>query len=306
MAVTSRPLPSPLETVGRKVRVIVNPVSGKGRHLRHLGRLRDLLKSLEFETELMLTNSRGDAERYAAEADPSTALLLCVGGDGTLNEIANGNLHNRVPIALVPAGTGNILRKEFRLPRRVRQACRLALEGQVRWLDALKVGNRLSLLVTGAGFDSRVAYEMSQRRRDGTMKIHQYVWPMLREVLGHGHQPIDVYADGELVAEGAAHVIIGNARSYGGPFEVANRANPCDGKMDAVIFLHSSRTALVSYLWGALRKRLDRHPGVLYRQARTLEVRGTAEIPYQIDGDPAGFLPMKIELLPRAIPILTA
>lgn len=305
MTVTSRPIPSPLETLGRRVRVIVNPVSGKGRHLRHLGRLRSLLKSLDFDTEILLTNDRGDAERYASDADPSTALLLCVGGDGTLNEIVNGNIRNKVPIALVPAGTGNILRKEFRLPRRIQQACRLALEGQVRWLDAMKVNGRLSLLVTGAGFDSRVAHEM-HLRRNGTMRMSQYVWPMAREVFGHHHAPVDVYGDGELLAEGAAHVIVGNARCYGGPFEIANRANPCDGRMDAVIFLDPGRAALLGYIWGALRKRLDRHPGILYKQVRSLEVRGTSTTPYQIDGDPAGFLPMKIEMLPRAVPIITA
>ncbi|MBI4612056.1 MAG: diacylglycerol kinase family lipid kinase [Planctomycetes bacterium] len=305
MAVTHRPTPSPLETVGRRVRVIVNPVSGRGRHVRKLRRLAKILRALKFRPEFFVTRGPGDAARYAVEAHPDTALLLAVGGDGTVNEVANGNIENKVPIALLPAGTGNILQKEFRLPRRVREACRLALEGQVRWIDALRVNGRLSLLVTSAGFDSRIALEI-HRNRKGTLRQRDYAFYIAKEVLTHKYNPIDVYADGELLAEGAAHVIVGNARSYGGPFEIACHASPFDGKMDVVALMAKGRLPLLRYLWCAVRGNLDRCPGVIYRQVKRLELRGRADIPYQIDGDPAGFLPVKIEVLPRAIPVVVS
>ena len=126
--------------------------------------------------------------------------------------------------------------------------------------------------------ESRLASAMKEGSplTSGTMRMRQYLLPVLREVFGHTHQPLDIYSGGEVVAKGAAHVIVSNSRSYGGPFQIARHASLFDGKMDAVIFLRSSRFALFRYLWAALRGRVIRADGADARLAGPAFARGDA------------------------------
>ncbi len=290
----------------RMVRVVVNPVSGRGKHLGKVRRLANKLTRMGYFLDVFETSRAGDALEYVRENAWQAGVFVVAGGDGTLNEVVNGNIDTRVPIAVLPAGTGNILAKEFGLPWDVRRICRSIQEKRVRHLDAIEVGSgRYSLLLTSAGFDSSIAYAFHQKRR-GTMRMRQYVVPLFREIFAYRYRPLRVTIDGNELPYDAAHVIVGNVRSYGGPFEFASHAVPDDGLLDVLVFRGHRWRQHIRYLWAGLLHECEKLPDCDYFQVREVSVEGAEDLPYQIDGDPAGFLPLRARIVPRSVPLVVA
>ncbi|MFW6108647.1 MAG: diacylglycerol/lipid kinase family protein, partial [bacterium] len=111
----------------RRALTVVNPIAGRGRGRAMAVRLAEALSQRGMELELAATSQAGDGRSAAGRAGDYD-LLVAVGGDGTLNEVVNG-LEADCPVALFPLGTGNVLAKELRLPRRVDRFCEMVAQG---------------------------------------------------------------------------------------------------------------------------------------------------------------------------------
>ncbi len=112
--------------------IIFNPVSGGGKssRLKHLEEARKILAVSGINAELLPTSAPGHAGEIAARAiSEGSQLIIACGGDGTLNEVVNGMPGSKVPIALLPAGTANILAKELRIPWSIPRAAALIPRG---------------------------------------------------------------------------------------------------------------------------------------------------------------------------------
>jgi len=102
----------------RQILVIFNPAAGRGRNLaKRLSRVVAELEHQGFTVTVLTTQAPGDAERLAREADLAFDLIVAAGGDGTVNEVANGIFAAPRPLAVLPLGTGNVLANEIGLPR---------------------------------------------------------------------------------------------------------------------------------------------------------------------------------------------
>jgi diacylglycerol kinase family enzyme len=157
--------------------IIFNPVSGGGKssRLRHLEEARAILASSGVDTQLLPTSAPGHAGEIAARAIANgSQLIIGCGGDGTLNEIINGMPGSKVPLALLPAGTANILAKELRIPWNIPRAAALIARGIPTRiaLGAITSGDsslnpnvpndsrRYFLVVAGAGADGALVHAL--------------------------------------------------------------------------------------------------------------------------------------------------
>src|SRR5215469_5791077 len=206
-----------------------NAGNGGGARRRHIDEARKYLSQHGIEAELAETTGPGDATEIAQRAtNEGRQLVIACGGDGTLNEVVNGlagaqNGH-RVPLALLPGGTANILAKELNLPWDIPGAAKKLLHGEVRDIAlglATPVNEpekkRWFLSVAGAGPDGMIVYavDLDLKARVG---ILAYWWQGAREVLRYKFPHFRVIADG--VQIDSSLVVIGRTKNYGGPFKI--------------------------------------------------------------------------------------
>ena len=289
--------------MAKKCLIIANPISGLGFGRRNAPLLETQLRENGYEVELFWTTAQGAARAAAEEANADdVSVILCVGGDGTLNEIVNGVGDKRIPVTIFPTGTGNVLAKEYGIPYNVSRVCEMIVHDRTKWLDVGVIGNRRFILFAGAGFDAAVTMSL-HRRRTGRISMLSYVSPVLRALVTYRFPEIEVRVDGQFAGT-ATCVIVSNVHSYGGPFEFTQQADPTDGLLDVCLMRGRSRWDLVRYMWGGLRRRLLRYEDTKHLRGAVIELDSKSEVPLQADGDFIGNSPVKIELLHARLPVI--
>src|SRR5260221_7848586 len=216
----------------RNALLIHNPTGGGGGGARRKGldEARRIFATGGIEADLAETTGPGDATEIALRAgNEGRQLVIACGGDGTLNEVVNGlarqqNGH-RVPLALLPCGTANILAKELTLPWDIPQATQRLVRGTVREIalgPSTPVNEpkkaRYFLSVAGAGPDGRITYAVDLELK-AKMGIFAYWWQGAREVLNYKFPRFNVKAKDQAIE--ASLVIVGRTTHYGGPFKIS-------------------------------------------------------------------------------------
>jgi YegS/Rv2252/BmrU family lipid kinase len=306
-----RPTFSRIGAVRDRVKIIVNPVSGKGRALRRAEKVAAALRALGCEVDLRQTAQGGDARRLAGESVGFSA-VAATGGDGTVNEVLNGLPIDASPgaptLAMIPSGTANVLAKELRLPRKTSELAQLLREGKESpWdLGVERGSGRRFLLFASAGYDAHVVH-LFHAARTGPIRMWQYAWWGFKSLLTYDVPRIAVELDGRKVADDAAWVLVSQVASYGGPLVFTGDARPGRGVFEVMIQRGRSRWDVVKILWSAMltwifggRCGLG---GVSYHQAKRIRLTSAdgKTVPMQVDGDPGGELPADLEIVPGAI-----
>ena len=289
-----------------RIRIIANPVSGRGKGLRKAREIAELLRARGCAAELVETRQAGDACRLAGES--GGAAVVAVGGDGTVNEVLNG-CPSGLTIGMIPSGTANVLAKELRLPRSVDGLARVLAEGrEIPWDMAVdRVSGRKVLLFTGAGYDAHVVHLFHAARR-GPVQMCQYILWGLKSILDFRAPRMQVELDGQTVARDASWVLVSNVAAYGGPLVFTPRARPDDGRFEVMVLRGGGRRDVVRMFWRAIVGWLLgidlRLGGLSFHPAARVRLTAPGRVPVQVDGDPGGHLPVDLELLPGGARVL--
>jgi YegS/Rv2252/BmrU family lipid kinase len=293
-----------------RIKIIVNPVSGRGRALRLAESVTELLRRQGCTVDLQLTQKGGDARKFASESAGFSA-LAATGGDGTVNEVLNGLPADGAPaLAMLPSGTANVFAKELRLPRGAQGLARILRDGrEISWdLGVDRIGGRKFLLFASAGYDAHVVHIFHAARK-GPIQMWQYVYWGLKSILHFEVPRITVEIDGARVTTEAAWVTISNVPSYGGPLVFTPRARP-DNKTFEVMIQHARKPRdVVRMFWAAILGWMGipyAMHDVTFHTARRVRVTSSdgRPVPLQMDGDPAGVLPTDLEVVPGGIRVL--
>jgi diacylglycerol kinase (ATP) len=301
----------PLTSSGAKrAAIIYNPVArGLSRHRHLLQRSTALLARHGIQTTLVATTGPGSASAQTRrEIESGCDLVIAAGGDGTINEVANGMLHSGVPLAILPGGTANVLAREMRMPINMERAaaqiaglrpCRISV-GRLRLGDAPP---RCFLCMAGAGLDAEIVSRIHPGLKMRAGKFAYYA-----HGLAQVFRPLpefEVIVDGKTFR--ASFALISRVRNYGGDLEIAVGASLLRDDFQVVLFRGTQSAAYLRYLAGVALRRVERMPGctVLHGQSVTCEhPPGAHPIKVQVDGELAGALPAAAEIVPEALTLL--
>src|SRR5229473_3088067 len=301
----------------RNALLIHNPNAGNGgrRRRRMLDEARRILSLGGIEADLQETRAPGEATAMAQRAgSEGRQLVIACGGDGTLNEIVNGlaipqNGH-RVPLALLPGGTANVLAKEIGLPWDIPAAAHKLVHGEVKEI-ALGLATPLRepskalyfLSVAGAGPDGMIVYSirLGMKARLGILafwwaggrEVFRYKFPHFRVVTGD--QKID-----------ASLVIVGRTKNYGGPFKITTGADLFENQFEVMALTTQSGLRYLSYLPTLWMGNLRGTEGVHFHKSDTVICEPLDDKPIyaQVDGEPLARLPVEFKIVPRALKLL--
>jgi len=283
----------------RRVVAIVNPTAGRGLARRLLDDLAALLGGRGVQFEAAMTYRPGQATQLAAAASRYADLLMVVGGDGTANEVLQAASVDGPAILVVPAGTENVLAKELGLSRKITRIWQTLTEGLAVDFDLGLLGDRRFSMLVSAGFDAVVVHDL-HAGRSGPITHLSYVEPTLRWLRRYDWPEIAVCADGRELFAGRGMVFVCNISRYALGLRICRAARPIDGLLDVCAVPCDGRMDLIRWA-GLFALRLHRRTGRI-RQCRASSVRieAAGEVPVELDGDPAGFTPAEIGVVPAA------
>lgn len=285
------------------IHLVINPRSGYGGSRLLLGDLRYQVREAGFHLVEHTTTAPGDATHYVREVASNAAAVIVWGGDGTVNEVANGLAGTQVPILPAPAGTENLLASEMHMTLRAEQLVEVLKNGQEVHCDIGVINGTNFLLILGIGFDGEVVRRLSNQRT-GHISHLSYFWPIWRTFWEHDFPRMKITADGEEIFDDNGLAFVGNISRYAVGLRICRDATFDDGMLDLVVFRCRKQTRLMLHAaWTLLR----RHPlkgDVLYRQFRHVRLETDRPTPSQVDGDLGPSTPLDISVSPHRIKLL--
>jgi diacylglycerol kinase (ATP) len=288
-----------------KLSIIANPVAGRGRAYKSIRRYLDQWRNPDWEVDLLTTRSRDHAGQLALEllSNPPDLLFIC-GGDGTINEVASQVPNPPFPVAIVPAGTANVVARELQLPLDPVRALQIGLQRTWRNIDLGILGpglRRRFLFVAGIGFDAYVVSQVDEKLKS-RVGIAAYAIAIVRCLRSYAFPEFQVVAEGRTYT--ATSCLAANGRRYGGGLLFCPGADMCDGSFDIVVLQGKRRIALAWFLLKA-RLQLPGKSDWIHRfRTSALKIEGPPDVWVQADGELVGGLPLEIALTPSVFPLV--
>jgi YegS/Rv2252/BmrU family lipid kinase len=295
--------PSPEMTPSRSALLIFNPRAGSLTPNGSLERVVRAAGELGWRIEVAETAAAGDATRLAASS--SHPVVLCAGGDGTLNEVIQGLAGTDITVGAIPLGTVNVWARELGLSLDPVEATRQLLTGHVRRIDLGRANGRYFLLMAGLGIDAVAIHAIegtTTKRRFGPLAF--LAAGAFEALSNRGHRLRLQVDDGETFETNAALVTVGNTRLWAGAVQITNRASAVDGLLDVCVFPGRSLLTKLRHLFLVFIGRHASDPEVTYLQVRRLQVAARPPVPIQVDGEPLGLTPALIEVVPASLSVL--
>jgi YegS/Rv2252/BmrU family lipid kinase len=252
---------------------------------------------------LRKTAGPGDASRIVREEAAGYDVVAVAGGDGTINEVANGlaDVPSAPALAIIPFGTANVLAWEIGLGTDAARTARTIARGRPIEIYTGLVNGRRFLMMAGVGFDAAVVASVDVRFKRALGKM-AYVWRMAVEMFRYRYPMFTVAIDGAV--HQAASAVVAKGHFYGGQFICAPAARLTNGTFDVCLFLRGGRWHVLRYSIALALGRLDRLPTVRIVRGRHVIIEGPGGAPVQADGELAAVLPAVIELSPRQLSLL--
>lgn len=210
---------------------IVNPIAGTKSKERILRLIHSTLPKEGYDVTIRQTQAKGDAVQWARETDAD--VVVAVGGDGTVHEVAQGILGSRKSLGIIPCGSGNGLALHLGISRVPRVAIHSLSEGKSQYIDYGMIDGREAFFCTaGVGLDASIAWEFGHENKRGLWSYITLAWKIWRHSTP---QDYVVGIDNQTVAIKAAIITVGNANQWGNQARITSLASVQDGMLDVCI-----------------------------------------------------------------------
>jgi diacylglycerol kinase (ATP) len=291
---------------------LVNPAAGNGSAGRRWPEVAHQAAGVGLAGDALLSERRGHLGELAREAaEGGATLLVVVGGDGSIHEVANGltGLADAPPVAVIPRGTGGDFVRTFGIPGDVAGAARVALDGETIAVDLGRVTYRawngteetaLFANVASAGMSGAIA----QRANDTSKALGakaSYLWATLAVFKGWSAVETRLTVDGEARSGPMFDVVVANGRFFGGGMKMCPDALPGDGLFDVVTIGDVTKRDLVVTMPKIYRGTHLPHPKAEALRGRVVTVETDEPVPVELDGEQPGTTPATFEVLPGAL-----
>lgn len=271
---------------GKKiVHFIINPISGTHRKDQIITKIERHIDAGQFDYEIKYTQYAGHAAVLAQEAaDKGVDIVVAIGGDGTVNEVARSLVHRRTALSIIPCGSGNGLARHLEIPIDPVGAIQVLNECVIRELDYGKINDRPFFCTCGIGFDAFVSYKFAEAGKRGFLT---YIENTLRE--GLVYKP-DTYTitidDNKQMVYKAFLIACANASQYGNNAYIAPNASMSDGLMDVTIMEPISVLEAPQIAIQLFNRTIDHNSKIKTFRCKKVDIERNAPGVIHFDGDP--------------------
>jgi len=286
----------------RSFTALVNPISGGGRAAKSWAPLAVRIAKAGARVRVEVTRSRDHAIELAMAAAADGDVVVAVGGDGLVRDVAGAAVASGGTLGIVPAGRGNDLARALRLPKTVDGLARLLLQGPAKAVDVLDINGTIVPGNVYAGIDSVANRIINDSRWVPGMLLYRLA--PIRAIATWKAPTYTVVADGVTTTVKAHMVVLANSGAYGHGLQMVPPAKMDDGLLDVLIVGDTPRRAVVAFMREAERGTHINRPEVSLSTAREVTLSADRPLPVCGDGDELARLPVTVRLLPGALEIL--
>ena len=288
--------------MGKKVLFIINKFSGMGYQIPIEDRILETCKKNASTCSIEYTQSRGHAISLANEASKNGFdYVVAVGGDGTINEVARGLLNSETPMGILPRGSGNGLARHLGISVVLTDAIDNLFQHKVMKIDTLSINDKLSLNVSGIGFDGHVANLFANKKIRGLVG---YVRISVKEYFRFQEFDAEVSIDNKTEMKRCFIMAVANSSQYGNNIKIAPLASVRDGLLHLTIMKKIPLYRL-DYILSFLRGSFTNSEMFELLEGKTVRIKTAQPVPYHIDGEPCGFNnSFDIQLKPASLSVL--
>jgi len=289
------------------VRYIINPKAGASSAKLTARKFEKYLITKGFEVRAALTTSLEHACELANDAavDFDCAMVVAVGGDGTVREVMQGLEGSDKPLLIIAGGTENLLSNELGFNGKLKTIIDTFENGQIKTFDLGNFNGSCFTSIAGFGFDGEIVDLVSSSRK-GNITYGNYVWPIWRTFWEYKFPKMKVKVDGAEIFQGQAVVFVGNISRYALGIGILKNADYSDGLLDVCVYKCNSK---LNFIRLSIKTFLGQHinnKDVIYMQGKNISI--TSDVPEkvmtQIDGDPGPALPVDIKIMPKAVNVM--
>lgn len=285
----------------KKVLFIVNKFAGAGYQPKLEGRILTACATFDVECTIEFTRGPGHATDLAKEGSKNNFdMVVAVGGDGTLNEVARGLLNSKTPMGIIPKGSGNGLARHLGISLKIDKALEQVLTGTIVKMDTFRLNGKLSLNVSGIGFDGHIANLFAKKKMRG-------FWTYARLVTLHYITAKEFDAELELenhtfARHKAFMIAIANASQYGNNARVAPRASIINNSLQTAIIKKIPAQRGFRFAYQMFTGKLKTGKDYSCVTMNNGVIRVDHPTAYHVDGEPCGHASeFKIEILPHSL-----
>lgn len=286
-----------------KATFIVNPISGRSSKESIVGAIAGSVDMDRYEVTIRFTAAPGHATTLASEAVQSgQQLVVAVGGDGTVNEVARALVGTDAVLGIIPCGSGNGLARHLHIPMNPRKAIEILNQGQIRRIDTLTVNGTPCFCTAGVGYDAFVSEEYA---KEPTRGLVTYVRKAVENWFDYTPEQYLIETEEGMFSRTALAITCANANQWGNGFHVAPKASLTDGLIDVTIIHPIKPLNALPMPVQILGYSFDKNPGVETFKTSGLTIRRATPAPLHIDGEPqSGTKDITIALSPASLGVL--
>jgi len=261
------------------------------------------LKKYNVHAKARPTAGPGDATQIAREsAKNGCDLIIAAGGDGTINEVANGMAFSDAVLGVLPMGTANVFALQMNLPMEIDGACRVIASGNVAHIDMGKVEDRYFLCMAGIGFDA-LTLKLADKKLKKTYGALAYAAVAFKNYFTYSFPKITLEADDRPEPREGCLAIVCNGKYYGGQLVAAPDAKFDDGMLDVCLLKKGNIFAMLLFLFGLWKGNVDKLSFVECFKARKIRVAGAGKHPIHVDAEYLLESPANIEVCENTLKV---
>jgi YegS/Rv2252/BmrU family lipid kinase len=298
----------------KRVGFIVNSAAGAGRGRERWEEFQRSRRQSSVQEKVLFTSQPGEAVRLAQGLATECEVVVAVGGDGVVFEVASGILLSGAEdtrMGIVPVGTGNDTALLCGIAN-VEQAQQVFGSGRTKTIDVIRIYcqgqgmlvTRYSLLYASVGIIGEVLKQVTPRVKRVFGRRLAYPVGALRAIWKYRAPHLHVTCDGQIWEKRFLLLCASNAELSGGGMRLAPGAKMDDGLLDVNLAETVSRRAAAVLIWRMSRGHRISHPKLRYFTARTVAVEADPPIEVQADGEIIGHTPAQFEVVPKTLQVL--
>lgn len=280
----------------KKIFLIINLFAGHGENRnRKVEAAISCLKSNTDTVEFAFTEYPGHATELATKAAAGGFdIVVAVGGDGTVNEVAQGLIGTTTPLGIIPMGSGNGLARDLGISMNIKKSVHNLINGNVRQIDVCRINSQRFLCTSGIGFDAQVADKMAKASSRGFLR---YIQLTIQESMTFKPFRIKMKVNDLWIEKPVFLVTFANARQFGNNAYIAPFASISDGLIDVVVVKPFSKIWLPVFGVGLFLGIIPKLPFVEYYKAKQVELQSADTPFFHFDGEPGKLvIPAKISM----------
>jgi diacylglycerol kinase (ATP) len=287
--------------------VVLNPAAGGNQEEELVSIIRSILDDHTYH--LIKTKEGGSICESVSEvlAKHSYQWVAAVGGDGTVSQVGNCLVGKNIPLAIIPAGTGNVIGGALGIPEDIEGACQLlAGESDTRLIDAIRVGGQHYFLQVGVGLEAQTMKKTPSENK-GKVGDLAYLWTAVKEGVDWQPHKFTLTVDGEVHELEASELVLANAADVGVlGLSWGESISMDDGVIDVVaIYAASVRDYIATITALSQDSQKDSERIITYRAHKSVQVKSEKDLPVHGDGEVLeAQWPIDAAVVPKALSVI--